>query len=409
MIKLFSSDKFFLVLLSVAIILSRLFVFYFYRDINLENEWINLFHNLKTSGVLGYHVLVDNNLLVQKFSGAGDVVIPSVWMPPFYIFFLYSIDFVFGRILPFVSTIIIIQILLNLFSIYIFFKIIKNFFDNRDSLLITIIYAFFPALIFSSVQISSSTLQIFLILCFFYFLLENFLKSKKLSVINFSIISGMLILTRGEFVVFYILAISYFFIFKEKKFKNLIVSLIVTLLIISPYLIRNYKNFNTVVLTKSFGYNLLKGNNQNFKVEGDVVIINKIRENLNIKIDNNFEINLDNIYRDEAIKYIKENPGIFVQNYFKKVFSFLFINLNSSYDNYYNPFHIIPKAIISLCALFSGIIGLRKGGFFQFLSIFYFLNILLFSLFFILPRYSVVLIPVQIILTSMAFKTYKEK
>ena len=95
MIKLFSSDKFFLVLLSVAIILSRLFVFYFYRDINLENEWINLFHNLKTSGVLGYHVLVDNNLLVQKFSGAGDVVIPSVWMPPFYIFFLYSIDFVF--------------------------------------------------------------------------------------------------------------------------------------------------------------------------------------------------------------------------------------------------------------------------------------------------------------------------
>ena len=39
-----------------------------------------------------------------------------------------------------------------------------------------------------------------------------------------------------------------------------------------------------LVLTKSFGYNLLKGNNKNFKVEGDVSVINEIRENVNIKI-----------------------------------------------------------------------------------------------------------------------------
>ena len=85
---------------------------------------------------------------------------------------------------------------------------------------------------------------------------------------------------------------------------------------------RNYKNFNAIILTKSFGYNLLKGNNKNFKIEGDVSSINQIRENLNISANNNFEIEIDNIYKNETLKYIKENPLTFIKNYFKKFFHF---------------------------------------------------------------------------------------
>ena len=129
-------------------------------------------------------------------------------------------------------------------------------------------------------------------------------------------------LTRGEFFIFYIFTIFYFFIYKEQKIKNLISSIIITLLVLSPYLYRNYKNFNAIILTKSFGYNLLKGNNKNFKIEGDVSSINQIRENLNISANNNFEIEIDNIYKNEALKYIKENPLTFIKNYFKKFFLF---------------------------------------------------------------------------------------
>ena len=39
------------------------------------------------------------------------------------------------------------------------------------------------------------------------------------------------------------------------------------MLIVSPYLARNYYQFNTFTITKSLGYNLLKGNNPDFKVE----------------------------------------------------------------------------------------------------------------------------------------------
>ena len=44
---------------------------------------------------------------------------------------------------------------------------------------------------------------------------------------------------------------------------------------VSPYLVRNYFQFNTLTITKSLGYNLLKGNNPDFKVE-EILFILKI-------------------------------------------------------------------------------------------------------------------------------------
>ena len=113
-------------------------------------------------------------------------------------------------------------------------------------------------------------------------------------------------LIRGEFFLFYFLTLIYFFIFKEKKFKSFVISLVFSILVLSPYLKRNYDNFNTLTLTKSFGYNLLKGNNPSFKAEGDSIYIeeNFDRKTLKIKTDNSYEINLDNFYRDKAINLI---------------------------------------------------------------------------------------------------------
>lgn len=409
MIKFALNNKIFLVLLSINIIVSRLVVFYFYRDLGLENEWGTLFHNLQTTGVLGFNVILDNNTVVQKFAEVGDEVIPSVWMPPFYVFFIYILNIIFGNIISLVNVIILFQIILNLISIFLFYLIIRKFLSEKISLLLTIFYTFFPAIVFSSVQISSITIQIFLIICFFYFFLQIIFKFKKSSLIIFSIISGVLILTRGEFIIFFIFSLFYFYIIKELNIKNILSSLLIASIVVSPYLYRNYKNFNTIVLTKSFGYNLLKGNNENFKVEGDVKSINKIRNNITIPSNNNFEIKVDDIYKNEAIKYIKDNPLIFVKNYLKKFFSFLIMDLNSSYPNYYHPAHIVPKLIISIATIISAFIGLKKKGFFQYFSLYYFLNISLFSIFFILPRYSVILIPVQLFLIGFAFKYCTKK
>ena len=97
--------------------------------------------------------------------------------------------------------------------------------------------------------------------------------------IIFAFISGLLILVRGEFVFIYLITLLYFLYKKKIKFINLLLTILLTLAVISPYLVRNYIVFKEVVLVKSFGYNLWKGNNQFSSVEGHSGIENAIFKN----------------------------------------------------------------------------------------------------------------------------------
>ena len=221
----------------------------------------------------------------------------------------------------------------------------------------------------------------------------------------------MLILTRAEFILFYFLTILFFFIYFKKNFKSLFFSILFTILIISPYIYRNYIIFNEITITKSFGYNLLKGNNPNFKVEGSPEFIeeNFPRNKLNIKTDKYYEIKLDNFYKSEALKIIKNDSLTYFKFYLKKVYSFIFFNKDSTYSDYFNFMHIIPKIIISILSFIAAILLIRKKSFYQYLSFYYFTNILLFSIFFILPRYSLILLPIQILLSIQLINILRGK
>ena len=100
--------------------------------------------------------------------------------------------------------------------------------------------------------------------------------------------------------------------------------MILTTLIISPYIYKNYKIFNEITITKSFGYNLLKGNNSDLRVEGSPEYVEKNfpRNTMKIKTDNFYEVKLDNFYKEEALKIIKDDPLKYFKFYLKKVFFF---------------------------------------------------------------------------------------
>jgi hypothetical protein len=390
----------------IVSLLTRFFCAYFYADTELANEWGLIIHNFKTSGVFGVNVALSEYHAIPKFAEIGEKVLPTIFMPPLYFYFIYFIDFLSLNFLNTVNLLIFFQIALSLISILIFHKIIIQYEKKYLSSLLTFIFAFFPINIYAAAQVSSITLQIFLVLSFFYFLLKLKKDKRTKNIVFFSFFSGLLILIRGEFFLFYFFTLTYFFFYYERKIKIILISLAVTLIVVSPYIYRNYLNFNTFVLTKSFGYNLLKGNNPTVKVEGNSKFIeNRFdRKRLKIKTDNNYEINLDNLYRDEAINVLIKDPLKYLKFYFIKIFSFLLVDFNSSYPNYYNFFHLVPNFVLSLISLIGAIGALKKKGFFQFLSIFYFLNIFLFSIFFILPRYSVILLPIKLLLSIDVIK-----
>jgi len=392
-------------------IIVRIIAAYFFADTRLDNEWGKLVHNLEFSGILGINVVIDDFTALHKFANSGDTVLPSIFMPPLYAYFIYCIKLLSAHSFDLIKTIIFLQTVLSLVSIYIFFKIVRKFESFNISFLLILIFSFLPMYIYSSSQVSSVVLQICLLLFYFYFLVELIKKENFSDLIYFSIFSGLLILIRGEFIFFYFITLIYFFVYYNRNLRYLLLSILISLIIISPYLKRNYSYFNAIVLTKSFGYNILKGNNPDLKVEGSIPYMQDYFANKNLKIrtNNNYEIELDNYYKNQAFKNIQENPKTYFILYFKKVFSFLFFDFNSTYPGYYNILHIFPKTILSILSFCGALMALRKKGFFQFLSIYYFSNIFLFSIFFILPRYSLILLPVQLFLSIQLVKIIFKK
>ena len=92
----------------------------------------------------------------------------------------------------------------------------------------------------------------------------------------------MLILLRGEFIALFILSILYLTLFTKINLKNITIIIFLTIIVISPYLIRNIILVDKIIITQSIGYNLWKGNNSEADVEGrnysDINIMEQINK-----------------------------------------------------------------------------------------------------------------------------------
>ena len=108
-------------------LVTRLVVFYLYSDTAIDNEWGYLIHNLSSSGVLGINV-VDGDIIKIAYAEENQKVLPSVFMPPLYAYFIYVIKILIGNLIYLVNAVIFFQIFISLFSILIFFRLFKFFF-----------------------------------------------------------------------------------------------------------------------------------------------------------------------------------------------------------------------------------------------------------------------------------------
>ena len=202
-----------------------------------------------------------------------------------------------------------------------------------------------------------------------------------------------------------------------KILKVLLVSLL-SVLVISPYLYRNFEIFGVITITKSSGYNLLKGNHPNTKVEGTPMFlkVGEVVPEVKLELQNlsskgpsqTYDLSQDKILLNQAIKFIKEDPKKYIILYFQKFFSFMFFDLNASYRNYYSIAHIVPKIILAISTLAGIILSFKlKLNIVNYISLYYFANLGLFSFFFILPRYSLSLLIIQVILSLFVLKKIK--
>jgi len=391
----------FLFLFSFLIRIPGIFIF---GDTRLDNEWGIIVNNLTDYGKLS----------LRNFD---DFFVPSLLMPPLYVFYLYFFKvFNFGNEL-YIQVVLFSQIILSSFSVVIFYNINKLFFSNKICILGTLIFSLFPLHIYACAQISSIILQTFLIITFFYFFFKIVKKNNFFNICFLSLTSGLLILLRGEFIALFLLSIVYLALFIKINLKSILIIILLTFVVISPYLMRNIIVLDTITITKSIGFNLWKGNNPQTDVEGKNYIYDSIfdqgdldlREQINkVPEDKYYEINLDKVFLSEGIKNINNDPIKYFGLYLKKILSFLFIDLNSSNPYYYHPLHYLPVLFISITSIIGIILSKKNSYQINFLILFFIVNIAIVSVFFILPRYKLAIIPLQIIFSNIFFEYIKK-
>ena len=173
---------------------------------------------------------------------------------------------------------------------------------------------------------------------------------------------------------------------------------------------RNFIIFKEITITKTLGYNLWKGNNPNSKVEGSEIINENLREQIK-KIEKNkyYQINHDKIFLDQAVKNIIDDPKRYIALFFKKFFSFWFVDLHSTQDNYYNPLHYLPVLFLGVSSIFGIFVYDKKSLKTNYLILIYFAYIFIFSCFFILPRYKLIIIPLQILFSNFLIVHFYNK
>ncbi len=399
----------FLFLFSFLIRIPPIFIL---GDTSLENEWEFLVNHLIDYKKL-YSVfpsVINSSLLYPSLPelNFGDFFVPNVFMPPLYAFYLY-----FFKVFNFSNEIYILVVLfsqsiLSSFSVVIFYFISKLFFSNKINIFGTLIFSLFPLHIYACSQISSAILQSFLLVVFFYFFFKTVRKNNFFNICFLSLASGLLILLRGEFIAFFLLSILYMTLFLKMNLKSIIMVIFLTIAVVSPYLMRNLMLVDTMTITKSIGYNLWKGNNPNATVEGYFNIDLNLMEQINkIPKDKYFDINADKIFQNEGLKNIKNNPTRYLGLYLKKILSFVFIDINSSYPNYYHPLHYLPVLLIGITSILGIILYNKNSHQINFLILYFIANITIVSVFFILPRYSLAILPLQIIFSNVFIEYIK--
>jgi hypothetical protein len=394
-----NKKNFLLLLLSLSIL--KLIIAIIYGDHSYQREWEVIVKNLLTHFSFSYHEIEG-----QK--------IPSAYMPPLYVYIIYFIS-IFG-FSEFTTTKIILffQCLFSGISIIFFYKILLKIFNERYSIVFSLIFFLIPINFYSATQISSVSFQISIFIFFLYYYLTA---QTNFCFVMLGLFSALAILIRGEFWLLFLILIFFKLITNKIKFENVCFLILTVFFIISPTLIRNYIVFNDLVITKSSGYNLWRGNSLSKNINGESIETFEIEEEKK-RIKNNliqsnnlikYEIYLDQMYFDFAKKNILNDPIEYIKHYINKFFAFSFFNFFSNYPHNFHPLILIPEIIISLF----GILGILQNIFskkinYELLIItFYYLAII--PIFFVLPRYKLFIYPMYIIFSCHLFAFLSNK
>jgi 4-amino-4-deoxy-L-arabinose transferase-like glycosyltransferase len=270
------------------------------------------------------------NLIARNLSEAGEFSIqkgiPSLDYEPLYPIIMACGYRVFG------TNWFGITLLQGLFfglATWLIFLIGAHLMNDLAGFLAATYHSFYPALFLHSLSVIDTTVFVLLLIGMLYLAVVKFNQPDKFwinAALGFT--AGLSILFRGS--VFFVLpaVLLYVVILQRNDLRRLVRSLLVmfcaALVTIAPWLIRNYRLTQTVVISAHGGFGFWQGNNKKtaYYLKNDISLDRVYQDRPQPVIYQRYPIAVrppkdavavDKLYKSEALTFIKANPEVFLR------------------------------------------------------------------------------------------------
>lgn len=379
--------------------------------------WVLLVPTVPRADALLFHSLASNLAISGKYTINAS---PFAFYPTGYPAFLSIFYDLFGGDI-FVAK--LVNILLSVGIVFLIYKIANIVFGKNAAKLASLFYAFYPASIGFCSTIMSELFYTFLFLLFILLVLEKDFRKKWFSNILLGLVIGFLILSRGIFLFIPLVVFLYDLVKGKKIWKivaNTFIIWIIVILVILPWTVRNKIVFGEFILIDAHaGHNLYVGNNPQatggYSIGFDPAHMTKHPLFVNLNT-----IKKDKIAFQYAVKYITNNPIQFLflmPLKFMHLYSWDTAGIFWSTTFTKSPLpEILVKVLYVLNQIFyylilflflSSVFGLMRKKALAYNPLFLLLLVLyitsIYLVFFGMPRYHFVLMPIFVIFAAYAF------
>ena len=305
----FFISSFFLILLVAAA--ARLVVLFLFADIDpvTANVW--------EYGEIARHYHAYGQLARVMTTGDGsEFIYPTAFMPPLMIWLWVLLFNLFGDTSIALVAMLGVNYFLSLGIIVltgmIALQLIK---DRLVALLAMAILAIYPTFVFSVATYHAIQIYLFPFLLAITIALGTQKPLPRHAVV-LGLIGGLAALARTEYVVLFAALYAATFV-PWRHLRLFLLATSVSAVVVLPWTVRNYLVFDAFIpIANSSGFNLYKGFNPLANGSGDWVDNNAslvrgvlITDRLDdVKLDEHYEKTRDDVYREFAVRYIKDNP-----------------------------------------------------------------------------------------------------
>ncbi len=270
--------------------------------------------------------------------------------------------------------ILMVQSVFSILLALVIFNIARILFDEKTAFISAVLVAFHPAFVYYDVfNLVPLSIDSFLVASVVLFFLRFKARPTVLNISLVGALIGLGALTRGiigslmPFLIVYLIIFMKKITLKERARMAVILSL-ATFIVIAPWIVRNYivhKKFVFIISTT--GETFWRANNKyavgtSLDKEGNS-ILKLWPEDFRKKVYGMDELAQNKFLFNEAVKFIRANPRIFITSYLARVYYFWWFSPQSGiiYPRLYTVVYKCVYSVIFIFFIFGIITALRSA------------------------------------------------